>query len=51
MFGVAKNVTKSLTESMENWKIELSATGEVLGDVSMRKSIFQEDILSPFIFV
>ena len=51
MFGVAENVKKFLEDSMSKWKLELSSSGEILGDVQVRRGIFQGDSLSPLLFV
>ncbi len=48
---VAKNVSKLVRESMENWKTVLTANGETLGEVKIRRGIFQGDSLSPLLFI
>ncbi len=37
--------------SMEKWKTVLTANGEVLGEVNLKRGIFQGDSLSPLLFV
>ena len=32
---------------MKSWKLELNASGENLGEVDIRRGIFQDDSLSP----
>jgi len=51
MFGIAENVKKFLTDSMETWKTELTSSGERLGVIHIRTGIFQGDSLSPLLFV
>ena len=51
MVGVAENVRGLLTRSMTNWKTELRANDEVLGEVDIKRGIFQGDSLSPLLFV
>ena len=36
---------------MDNWKTDLTACGQILGTVSIKKGIFQGDSLSPLIFI
>ena len=36
---------------MKKWKVELTCGSESLGDVGMKKGIFQGDSLSPLLFV
>ena len=51
MFGVAENVKKFLEDSMSKWKLELSSSGEILGDVQVRRGIFQGYSLLALLFV
>ena len=51
MFGIANNVQDFLNNSMKSWKLELNASGKTLGEVDIRKGIFQGDSLSPLLFV
>ena len=39
------------TGSMSKWKLELTSGGQSLGDVGIRRGIFQEDSLSLLLFV
>ena len=36
---------------MKNWRVELTSMGEKLGEVNIRRGIFQGDSLSPILFV
>ena len=51
MFEIAENVRNLLEKSMEQWKLSLMSNGEDLGEVIMRRGIFQGDSLSPLLFV
>lgn len=48
---VAKNIEDLLRGSMRDWKTMLMANGESLGEVDIRRGIFQGDSLSPLLFV
>lgn len=51
MVGVAENVVAIIGNSMANWKTILTTGGNVLGEVNMKRGIFQGDSLSPLLFV
>ena len=51
IFGIADNVKKLLSNSMKTWRTELKSCGESLGDVQIKRGIFQGDSLSPLLFV
>ena len=51
MFSIANNVQDFLNNSMKSWKLELNASGKTLGEVDIRRGIFQGDSLSPLLFV
>ena len=51
MFGIANSVQDFLNNSMKSWKLELNALGEKLGEVDIRRGIFQGHSLSPLLFV
>ena len=36
---------------MKSWKLELNVSGKILGQVDIRRGIFQGDSLSPLLFV
>ena len=50
LFKVAKNVRNLLTETMEKWCVELTSNGKLLGEVNIKRGIFQGDTLSPLLF-
>ena len=51
MFGVAVNVKSFVTASMKQWKTELTASNQRLGNVKIRCGVFQSDSLSLILFV
>ena len=51
VFGVADNTRQFLLDSMKMWKLELTSCGVSLGDVHIKRGIFQGDSLSPLLFV
>ena len=51
MVGVAENMVSLLVESMKEWRTEMTAGGTTLGTVNIRRGVFQEDSLSPLLFV
>ena len=51
LFGIADNVVSLLDQSMKTWKTELTSGNEVLGEVEIKRGIFQGDTLSPLLFV
>ena len=51
MVGAAKNMISIISNSMMNWKTVLTSRGTALGQVDIRRGIFQGDSLSPLLFV
>ena len=51
LFKVAKNVENLVSKSMNQWNTELTASGQNLGNVKIRRGIFQADSLSPLLLV
>ena len=47
----AKNMITIISNSMANWKTVLTSGGTDLGQVDIRRGIFQGDSLSPLLFV
>ena len=43
MSGIAGNVRNLVRESMQKWNTELAARGQMLGNVKIRRGIFQGD--------
>ena len=51
IFGIANNVQDFLNNRMKSRKVKINASGEKLGEVDIRKAIFQGDSLSPLLLV
>lgn len=51
LFAVAENIKRVSSSSIKNWKLELTSSGVSLGEVNIRRGIFQGDSLSPLLFV
>ena len=49
--GVAENIKSLLVNSMEKWKVVLCSGNSELGEVEIKRGIFQGDSLSPLVFV
>ena len=50
MFGIASNITALMEKAMEKLNVDLVAGNEKLGNVRIRRGIFQGDSLSPLLF-
>ena len=51
LFGVAEIIKGLLVNRMEKWKVMLCLENSELGEVEIKRGIFQEDSLSPLVFV
>ena len=51
LFRVAENIKKLLVNIMEKWKVMLCSRNYELGEVAIKRGIFQGDSLSPLLFV
>ena len=51
MFGIAQNMVGLIQNNIKQWKTVLTTGGEALGEVHIRRGIFQGDSLSSLIFV
>ena len=51
LFGVAENIKSLLVNSMEKWRAMLCSGNSALGQVEIKRGIFQGDSLSPLVFV
>ena len=51
MLGKAENFRTFLQKSMQQWRLSFTANGEDLGEVNVKREIFQGDNLSPLLFV
>ena len=48
--GVAENIKNLLVSNMEKWRVMLCAWNSELGEVDIKRGIFQGDSLSPLVF-
>ena len=51
LFGVTENIKSLLANSMEKWKVVLCSGNSELGEVEIKRGIFQGDSLSFLVFV
>ena len=51
LFGVAENIESLLVNSIAKWKVILCSRNSELGEVEIKRGIFQGDSLSPLVFV
>ena len=51
LINILESVIKFIQGSMSKWKTELTAWGASLGEVDIKRGIFQEDSLSTLFFV
>ena len=51
LFGVAENIKTLLVNSMKKWRVMLCAGNSELGEVDIKRGIFQGDSLSLLVFV
>ena len=51
LFGVAENIMSLLVNSMKKWKVMLCSGNSDLGEVEIKRGIFQGDSLLSLVFV
>ena len=51
MLGVSSNIRQFLKTAMSSWNTLLTVNGQILGQVNIRRGIFQGNSLSPLLFV
>ena len=51
MVGITNNIMNLFESSKETWRTELITCKETLGEVDIRRGIFQGDSFSPFLFL
>ena len=51
MVGIADNILSLLECSMPQWKTQLTCNGDMLGEVKIKRGIFQGDSFSPLLFI
>ncbi len=48
---VGQSIRNLLNETMKSWRVEMVCKDEIIGEVSIKRGIFQGDALSPLLFV
>ena len=51
LFGVVENIKSLLVNSMEKWKVMVCSGNSKLGEVEIKRGIFQGNSISPLVFV
>lgn len=51
LYGIHPKICEVIATSMQFWRTTLTCNNVVLGDVNIRREIFQGDSLSPLLFV
>ena len=51
LFEIVDNVRKVLKKSMKQWELSVTSNGEDLGEINMKRGIFQRDSHLPLLFV
>ena len=51
LVGAADNIKRLMNENMKIWKTQLTACGEDLGEMLIRRGIFQGDSVPPRLFI
>ena len=49
--GISDNIQLFLENTMNTWRVELTCANQQLGEVNIKRGIFQGDALSPLLFV
>ena len=49
--GISDNIQRFLEKTMKTWRVELTCVNQQLGEVNIKRGIFQGDTLSPLLFV
>ena len=51
LVGVATNITSFMEKAVKMWNTTLTINGETIGEVKIKRGIFEGDSLSPLLFV
>ena len=51
MYKISHEVINFIEKTMQTWRVELTAGGRALAEAKIQRGIFQEDALSPLLFI
>ena len=51
MYKISDEVINFIDQTMKTWRVELTAGGRTLAEAKIQRGIFQEDALSPLLFI
>ena len=51
MYKISDEVINFIEKTMKTWRVELTSGGKSLTEAKIQRSIFQEDALSPLLFI
>ena len=51
MYKILDQIVQFIEKTMQTWRVELTVGGQSLAEVNIQKGLFQEDALSPILFV
>ena len=51
LVGAATNITSFMEKAVKMWNTTLTVNGETIGEVKIKRGIFQGDSLSPLLFI
>ena len=51
LVGVATDITSFMEKAVKMWNTTVTINGETIGEVKIKRSIFQGDSVSPLLFI
>ena len=51
MYKISHETINFIEKTMKNWRVKLTAGGKSLAEIKIQRGIFQEDALSPLLFI